>query len=49
MLVVQTFNDLTKSSFSNNFDQLVSIGDMVSLLDSVVTFFVVKTIIHKSF
>jgi hypothetical protein len=48
MFVIKTLYNLSKCSFSDNLNQLKSIGDVITLLDAVVTFLIVKAIIHKS-
>jgi len=49
VLVIHARNNLSKCSLSDNFNQLIPVGDMVIFLNSVVAFFVVETVIYKSF
>ena len=48
MLVIEALNDLAKCSFTNDFDKLVSVSNMITLLNSVIPLFIVETIIYKS-
>ena len=48
MFMVKTFYDLSKGSLTNDFNQLESVGNMVTFLDTVVSLFIVKAIIDKS-
>ena len=48
MFMIKTFYDLSKGSLTNDFDQLESVGNVVSLLDTVVSLLIVKTIIDES-
>ena len=48
ILVVEAFNNLSESSFSYNFNELESESNMVSLLDTIVTFFVIKSVVDQS-
>jgi len=49
ILVVKTFNNLSKSSFSYNFNELESESNMVSLLNTIVAFFVIESVVDQSF
>ena len=48
ILVVKTFNNLSKSSFSYNFNELESESNMVSLLNTIVAFFVIESVVDQS-
>lgn len=48
MLVIKTLDYLTKCTFSDNFNKLEPIGDMISLLHSIVALFVIKSIVDQS-
>ena len=47
--MIETFYYLPKRPFSDNFYELESVRDVVALLDSIVTLFIVKTIIDQPF
>ena len=49
MLVVHALDDLAKSSFADDFDELVSVGDVVILLDLVVPLFIIESVVYQSF
>ena len=49
MLVIKAFDYLTECAFSNDFNKLVPICNMITFLNAIVSFFVVETIVYKSF
>ena len=48
VLVVHALNDLAESAFTDNFDELVSVGNVIVFLDSVVAFIVVEPVVDQS-
>jgi hypothetical protein len=46
--MVQTFDYLAECALSDNFDQLESVRNVVSLLNSIITLFIIETIVDKS-
>lgn len=48
MFVIETLYNLAKSTFSNYFYKLIPVSDMITFLNFIVTFFIVKTIVNKS-
>jgi len=49
VLVIEALNDLAKGPLTDNFDELEAVGDVVSFLNAVVPFFVVKPVVDESF
>ena len=49
MLMVETLNNLTKCTFTNNFNQLKSEGNVISLLNPVVALLIIEAIVDQSF
>jgi hypothetical protein len=49
VLVVHTFDYLTECSLSDNLNQLVSVSYVIIHLDSVISFFIVESIVNQSF
>ena len=49
MFVVKAFDNLTKCSFSNYFDELISVCNVVTFLYLIISFFVIKTIVYEPF
>ena len=47
-LVVLTFNDISKGTFTNYFVILISITDLITLGKPVIPFIIVKAIVNKS-
>ena len=45
--MIETLDYLAKCSFSDNFDELESIWNVVTLLNSIITFFIIETIIDQ--
>lgn len=48
VFVVQALDDLPEGSLANNFNQLESECDVVTFLDSVIAFFVIKSVVNES-
>ena len=46
MLVVEALDYLTEGTFSNNFNELESECNMITFLNSIVSFLIVKTVIY---
>ena len=46
MLVVETLDYLTKSTFANYFNELESECNMITFLNSIISFLIVKTVIY---
>lgn len=49
VLVVHALDYLSESTLANHFDELVSKSDVVILLNSVVSFFIVESVIYQTF
>ena len=45
MLMIKTFDNLSKCTLANNLNELESVGNMIIFLHSVVSFFVIETIV----
>lgn len=48
VFVVKALDDLAEGALSDDFDQLEPVGDVVSFLDPIVTFFIVKSVVDES-
>lgn len=46
MLVIETLDYLTEGSFANYFNELKSECNMITFLNSIVSFLIVKTVIN---
>jgi len=47
--MVETLNNLTKCTFTNNFNQLKSESNVISLLNPVVALLIIEAIVNQSF
>lgn len=46
--MIQTFDNLSECTFTDNFNQLEPKCNMIAFLNSVVALFIIKTVVYQS-